>query len=232
MHLRFYYSYSFLFIFSLSNDEALAIAQRVDRSAALLRAMILDMDLLGASDFAGEPATSVSVDELVEAARESDQGERKRKLSALLGPAQAVITRMAGSLKGARLRAALSADLALREAALERASQHITELDRLVPGRLPDEEVPAEVLAMSKQDRHRVALRHAQAGLVEDPFSPELSFYMALSTDWLVDRLRSRPWFDRYLALNGVRAHDHRTYQGKVLSPDLQIALDAVQSDG
>ena len=216
---------------SLSNGEALVIAQRVDRSAALLRAMMLDMDLLGASDFAGEPASSLSVDELVEAARESDQGERQRKLSALLDPTQAVITRMAGSLKGARLRAALSADLALREAALERASQHVMELDRLVPGRLPDEEVPAEVLAMSKQDRHRVALRHAQEGLAEDPFSPELSFYMALSTDWLVDRLRSRPWFDRYLALNGIRAHDHRTYQGNVLSPDLQIALDAVQSD-
>jgi hypothetical protein len=85
---------------------------------------------------------------------------------------------------------------------------------------------------MSKQDRHRVALRHAAEGLAEDPFSPELSLYMALSTDWLVDRIHSRPWFDRYLALNGIRAHDHRTYQGKELSSDMQIALDAVQSNG
>jgi hypothetical protein len=34
------------------------------------------------------------------------------------------------------------------------------------------------------------------------------------------------------LALKGVRAHDHRTYQGKELSSDVQIALDAVQSNG
>jgi hypothetical protein len=55
---------------------------------------------------------------------------------------------------------------------------------------------------------------------------------MALSTDWLADRVRSRPWFDRYLALRGIRAHDHRTYQGKELEADEQIALDAVQLGG
>ena len=217
---------------ALSDEEALSIAQRIDRSAALLRSMMLDMDLLGASDFAGVPVTSAALDGLMEAARLRDRTERSRSLAALLDPKKEVIHRMAGSLKGVRLQSALAGELALREAALARASLHIVELDRLVPGRLPDEDVPVEILSMSKQDRHRVALRHAAEGLAEDPFSPELNLYMALSTDWLVDRMRSRPWFDRYLALKGVRAHDHRTYQGKELSLDVQIALDAVQSNG
>lgn len=217
---------------SLRDDEALGIARRVDRSAALLRSMMLDMDLLGASDYAGQPVSSAAVDALTEAARQRGQEERQRSLSALLDPAQAVIQRMAGSLRGVRLRSGLAGELELRKAARARALLHSEELDRIVPGRLPVEDVPAEILAMSKQDRYGVALRHAEEGLAEDPFSPELTFYMALSTDWLADRVRSRPWFDRYLALKGVRAHDHRTYQGKELSPDVQIALDAVQSNG
>ena len=217
---------------SLRDDEALSLAQRVDRSAALLRSMMLDLDLLDASDYAGEPVSSAAVKALTEAARQRGQEERERSLSALLDPTQAVIQRMAGSLKGVRLRSGLAGDLALRDAARARALLHSEELDRIVPGRLPDEDVPAEVLAMSKQDRYRVALRHAEEGLAEDPFSSELTFYMALSTDWLADRVRSRPWFDRFLALKGVRAHDHRTYQGKELSTDVQIALDAVQSNG
>jgi len=217
---------------SLSDEEALIIAQRVDRSAALLRSMMLDLDLLGASDFAGEPVSTLAVDELIKAARKRGQEERKRALSALLSPVEAVIQRMAGSLSGVRLRAALSADLASREAARARAALHLEELARLVPGRLPEKDVPVEVLKMNKQERFEVAMRHAAAGLSEDPFSPELCFYMALSTDWLVDRVRSRSWFDRFLALKGVRAHDHRTYQGKELSEDVQFALDAVQSAG
>ena len=217
---------------SLSNEEALIIAQRVDRSAALLRSMMLDLDLLSASDFAGEQVSSLAVEELIAAARRRGQEERQRALSALLGPPETVVQRMAGSLSGVRLRTALSGDLVLREAARARAVLHVEELARLVPGRLPDKEVPAEVLKMKKHERFEVAIRHAAEGLAEDPLSPELCFYMALSTDWLVDRVRSRSWFDRFLALKGVRAHDHRTYQGKELSPDVQIALDAVQSPG
>jgi len=217
---------------TLDDEEAVSIARRVDRSAALLRTMMLDLDLLEASDFAGAAVTTEEVDALIEAAREADIVKRRGLLSALLNPTDAMVKRMADSLVGARLRAALSGELALREASLGMASSHVEELSRLVPDRLPDEEVPAEVRGMSKQERYHLALRHAVEGLREDPFSPELTLYMALSTDWLADRTRSRPWFDRYLALRGIRAHDHRTYQGKGLEADEQIALDAVQLGG
>ena len=106
------------------------------------------------------------------------------------------------------------------------------ELDRLIPGRIPEELVPAEIRKMSKLERHQLALRHATEGLAEDPFSPELTFYAALATAGVGDPVRSRPWFDRYLALRGIRAHDHRTYQGRKLEPDEQTALDEVQHGG
>ena len=47
---------------SLSDEEAALIARRVDRSAALLRTLNSDMDLLDASDFAAEPVGDVAVD--------------------------------------------------------------------------------------------------------------------------------------------------------------------------
>ena len=216
----------------LDQDEAVAIAQRIDRSAALLRTMMSDLDLLEASDFAGEPISDQAIDVLIAAARTPELGVRKRLLSGLLDPSADMVMRMAGSLSGTRLRVALSAELALRSAALKKAAGRVLELDRLVPGRIPEELLPAEIRKMSKQDRYQLALRHATEGLAEDPFSPELTFYAALATSWIADPIRSRSWFDRYLALRGIRAHDHRTYQGRKLGPDEQTALDEVQRGG
>lgn len=219
------------FVF-LDDGEAMAITRRVDRSAALLRTLMSDMDLLEASDFAGEPVADEVVDALISAAREPGLGERQRLLSALLDPAEDKIIRMAGSLSGTRLRVALSAELEARAAALEKAAGRVAELDRLVPGRVPEELIPAEIRKMSTQDRHGLALRHAIEGLAEDPFSEELTFYAALSTHWIADTTRSRPWFDRYLTLRGIRANDHRTYQGRKLEPDEERALYEVQHGG
>lgn len=216
----------------LSDEDAVGIARRIDRSAALLRTMISDLDLLEASAFAGEPIQGFAVDALIAAARTPDLGERERSLYALLEPPRAQSLRMAGSLSGTRLRVALSAELAVRAAAVERAAGRVEELDRLVPGRVAEELVPDEVRAMSKQDRHALALRHAMEGLAEDPFSPELTFYAALATDWTSGATLSRPWFDRFLALRGIRAHEHRTYQGRTLEPDEQTALEQVQLGG
>ena len=216
----------------LDQGEAVVIARRVDQSAALLRTLISDMDLLDASDFAGEPISEEAIDALIAAARTSEVSERERLLSGLLDPPKDMVMRMAGSLSGTRLRVALSAELALRSVSLKKAAGRVLELDRLIPGRIPEELVPAEIRKMSKLERHQLALRHATEGLAEDPFSPELTFYAALATAWVGDPVRSRPWFDRYLALRGIRAHDHRTYQGRKLEPDEQTALDEVQHGG
>lgn len=213
----------------LGDDLAAEIARRVDRSAALLRTVMSDLDLLEASEFAGEPISDDAIEALISAARTPEMSVRRLLLSRILDQPRAQVMRMAGSLSGMRLRVALSAELAARDAAVEKARIRIEELDRLVPGRIPEELVPAEIRAMSKQARYSLALRHANEGLAEDPFSPELTFYAALATDWSAGVTLSRPWFDRYLALRGIRAHDHRTYQGRKLEPDEQTALDEVQ---
>ena len=213
----------------LGDDLAAEIARRVDRSAALLRTVMSDLDLLEASEFAGEPISDDAIEALISAARTPEMSVRRLLLSRILDQPRAQVMRMAGSLSGMRLRVALSVELAARDAAVEKARIRIEELDRLVPGRIPEELVPAEIRAMSKQARYSLALRHANEGLAEDPFSQELTFYAALATDWSAGVRLSRPWFDRYLALRGIRAHDHRTYQGRKLEPDEQTALDEVQ---
>ena len=217
---------------SLTDEEAAGIARRVDRSAALLRSLNSDMDLLEASDFAGEPVGEGAIDALIVAARTPQKEERLEVLRAQLEPTEDKVARMAASLSGSRLRSALAAELAARDAAMVEAAARLTELELLIPGRVPEEEVPREIQSMSKQDRHSLALRHALEGLSEDPFSPELNFYAATAMDWIADSTRSRPWFDRYLALRGVRAHDHRTYEGRELTADEQRALDVVQLGG
>jgi len=153
-------------------------------------------------------------------------------LKGQLDPIQEKVGRMAASLSSSRLRSALSAELVARAEALEKAAGRIPELDMLIPDRISEELVRGEIRNMSKQDRHSLALRHALQGLAEDPFSPELTFYAAVATDWVADPTLSRPWFDRYLALRGIRAHDHRTYQGRKLEQDEQRALDVVQLGG
>jgi hypothetical protein len=68
--------------------------------------------------------------------------------------------------------------------------------------------------------------------LAYDPLGEELNWFEAEATDFLSGAIESKRYFDRYLALRGIRAHDHRTYQDRTLSREEKRALDAVQAVG
>jgi hypothetical protein len=40
--------------------------------------------------------------------------------------------------------------------------------------------------------------------------------------------MESQRWFDRYLALHGIRVNDHRTYKDRTLTHQEKRAIDAV----
>ena len=51
----------------------------------------------------------------------------------------------------------------------------------------------------------------------------------AQGLDFLWGAIESRPYYDRYLALRGIRLHDHRTMKDRKLTPREETALFVVQ---
>ena len=98
---------------------------------------------------------------------------------------------------------------------------------------LPDSEsgaaAPPEISAMRTSERLRWAERRALEGLTFDPLDPELAFVAAHGADFVWGDIQSRPLYDRYLALRGIRAHDDQTIRGRELTPRELEALVVVQ---
>src|SRR4029453_8986601 len=90
-------------------------------------------------------------------------------------------------------------------------------------------DAPPEVLKLSKTQRIKAARDAAFGGLVLDPLSEELVWIVAKSADFFDGQRISRPFFDRYLALRGIRANEWKTIGGRTLTADEREALDEVQ---
>ena len=72
-------------------------------------------------------------------------------------------------------------------------------------------------------------VRRALEGLSFDPLDAELCFVAAHGSDFVWGDIQSRPLYDRYLALRGIRAHDDRTIRGRELTERELEALLVVQ---
>ena len=87
---------------------------------------------------------------------------------------------------------------------------------------LPDEPegqaAPADVQELSKSDRMRHAQFSGLRGLVFDPLDEDLTWAVAMGLDFVWGVIESRPYFDRFLALRGIRSHDHRTIRDRTLT--------------
>ncbi len=93
----------------------------------------------------------------------------------------------------------------------------------------PYEKDPApQVLEMSRAERHRFALSEGLRGLSADPLDEELTYWTAIATDYLYQPREGRMWFDRYLALRGIRAHEHGTTKDRELTDKEKLALEKV----
>lgn len=212
-------------------DEARAIAQRVDVSAAQLRAMRSDlMALRGSATARHEPlAKDPAVTALLAAARTEDAAARRAALADRLGKAGQRVELMRSALFTERLFPAVESHLEWRRRLRAEAAARRQEARVYMPGTPESEEAPPEVQRLKQHERIRWAGYSARAGLVADPLDAELAFIAARAADHQWGSLESRALYDRFLFLRGIHHFDHRTLKDRRLDEWETEALDAVQ---
>jgi len=136
---------------------------------------------------------------------------------------------MRAALFTARLEPRIAPLLEWRERLLAAAAAKRDEALALLPDTSQGRAAPADVQALGRSKRMQWALMRAREGLLHDPLDEELVFAAAHTADFLWGLIESRPLYDRYLALRGIRAHDDRTVRARALEPRELEALEAVQ---
>lgn len=216
----------------LRDEEAQEISARIDLAAARLRNMALDIDaLLKAGNDGPGSATDALVDELLATAREPDEAARLRQLSGLEARLELTRNRLADTLFSARLAREVETALRRREAAIQDAERRAIELRPFLPETPEGAEPPEEIAEMKKSRRYAYALRLAVEGLAIDPLNAELAYFAGLGSDFTHGPPVTRPWYDRFLAIRGIREHDKRG-NDRALDAWERHALDQVQDGG
>ena len=219
---------------SLRDHEAEAIARRVDLAAARMRAAKLDLEALreGKLDETANAVWARDLERLLMLARSADAAQREKELPGILDRLDQREQAMSASLFTARQAAELEMPLTARAAAVANAAEMLPKVRAYLPGTAEGNQAGGEIGSLPKSRRHAYAAHLAAEALSYDPLGEELNYLAAEATDFLYGTIESRRWFDRFLALRGIRVHDHRTFQGRALTREEKRALDAVQATG
>ena len=137
---------------------------------------------------------------------------------------------MAAALFTTRLDLKLAGEIDRRALAISTASDLLSKIRPYFPGTPESETADAEIKALSKSRRYAYASRAVVEALNYDPLNEELNWFGGESSDFLWGSMESRRWFDRFLALRGIRVHDHRTFKDRTLTREEKRAIDAVQA--
>ena len=217
-------------LFDLKDAEARSIARRMDLSAARLRAVRSDLDALRERGAAGAPGSAdpAWATELGALQGSAPGDDRARALRSVQNKLKQRMQRLESVLFSPRLEPRLRSDMDKRRTMKDQAEVHLGRCLRyqLVP---PFDQDPSPViLEMSRSDRFRYALSEGLRGLDLDPLNEDLTYWTARAADEVEDPRISRPWFDRYLALRGIRSDKQDTMRGRSLSPQEKHALEEV----
>jgi len=214
----------------LTDEEAHAIAQRVDLAASRLRARRKDLMALRPRPSASTgPRDDPDVVALLAVARGPDEAKARAGVERTLAEARERAERMWSALFLGRLEAETGQLLEWRERSLAEAARLREEALVYLPDSEAGQEAPPEVAAMRKHERVRWAGFRAREGLASDPLDDVLAFVAAHAADFQWGSMESVPLYDRFLVLRGIRHYDHRTLAGRALDPWEDEALLAVQ---
>lgn len=217
----------------MKDGEAREVAARVDLAAALLRAIRSDLEALrerGDPDAPGNPDPAWKV-ELIGLTQLRDPAERERAYQDLARRLDERQAELEAVLFTPRLRQRLDASLRRREVLRERARALLDEA-KIFLLELPEgEDPPPELARMTQTARFHQALRRLVDGIGHDPLNPELALRAGRVTDQLYDGFESRQWYDRFLALRGIRLHLSGTTEGQ-LDEDEREALGVLMRGG
>lgn len=217
---------------SLTDGEAELIARRADLAAARLRAIRLDLTALRA-DAATERVDVESTrdrESLQAALALADDAQRTAELQRVLAQLQEREDQAAAMLFTTLLRPKVQSLVRARDLAIDKAAAAVPAVRALMPDTPEGRKAPPDVRELSKARRYAYAARTGVEALAIDPLNAALNHLVAESLDFQWGIRDSRSWFDRYLALRGIRAHDHRTYKDKQLTDDERRALGALQT--
>jgi hypothetical protein len=212
----------------LTPEETRAILTRIDLAASLLRALRSDLLALRATD---ETSTEdpEEVRELLELERLRTEAERLVALAEIRARCDERVERMRQALFQTRLLPKVRTLLTWREGDLRQAEP----LRAAALAHLPDtpegRAAKGGIEKLARHERMRYALVYGQEGLVFDPLDEVAAWAAAEGIDFLWGNRESRPYYDRFLALHGIRAHDQRTIQGRELDAREERALYVVQ---
>ncbi len=208
--------------------EARMVMKRIDLGASRLRALVLDLDLLSQSDMWVREARELekrllALADITTASARADEFARiEESLKKRLESARSM-------LFTTRLAEKIQAEETARDWSIAEAEGYLTELLPWIPTTPEGKEAPKEVQELPKHKRYVSALRLAMGGLSIDPLNAELCYYAAISSDFLYGEIEAVNWYDRYLALRGIRAFEKSTTKGKKMTAKERKAYDVVQ---
>ena len=88
----------------------------------------------------------------------------------------------------------------------------LKDLLQLLPFTVEGRGAPQGIVGMKNIDRYRRAATTGIEGLAADPFHPALNYLTAEAFDFFAGEHVSKVYFDRFLALRGIRTYDYVTY--------------------
>lgn len=215
---------------SLTADETRAIAARVDLAASLLRALRSDLTALRpVGDAARTTADPDRLRELAEIPKLPEVGARAPALARVRKQLTELEDRMKSALFTTRLEPKVRTLLAWRDKQLDLARVPRQDALAFLPDSKEGRDAPREIQSMDKDDRMRAARTRALEGLTFDPLDEDLAWAAGHASDFMWGVRESRPWYDRYLALRGIRSHEDQGRIGRELDAREREALYAVQ---
>lgn len=206
------------------------ITERADLAAARLRALRLDLSALHEK---ATPDTSVLPSaEVFELAALIERGDDAGQV--LLKKARSRATRMIDRMRAdlfiTRLQPKVATALARRAEGVANARRVVAELLMLLPFTKEGRQAPPSIAKLSNTQRCKRALRTANEGLFQDPFHPLLNFLAGEAVDYSEGVRYSRAYFDRFLALRGLRYYEYSSFGWRHLEDRELRALERVVS--
>jgi hypothetical protein len=218
----------------VKDHEAELIARRVDLAAARLRAIRLDLEALREKpgSQSSDAVWAQDLERLLMIMSSNQRDRREKELPLILERLDQREEGMCSALFTTRQAEELQTQLAQRAAAISSADKMLPRVRELVPETPEGSKASSEIQALSKSRRYAYAAHTGAEALGFDPLNEELNYLVGLATDFNYGALESRRWFDRFLALRGIRTHEYKTYGDRKLTREEVRALDAVQQPG
>ena len=145
-------------------------------------------------------------------------------------PRRELEEKMRALLFSARIESKLAPLRQWRERVLLAAAQSREQVLELLPDTPQGDKPRPEFARMKKTDRINSAYGLAVEGLGNDPLDPELAWAAGHARQFSWPGLEGIGFFDRFLALSGIRTSDARPGNGRKLTPREQEAYSAVVS--